>query len=74
MNENFYIVVMASGFLALMLVILLNVIFGAIYEMAYNYYKNKKMKEARAAEVLARAEFKNKKAQLYKLEPYKRKF
>ena len=74
MNENLYIVMMASGFLILMLGILLNVIFGAIYEMAYNYYKTKKMKEARAAEALARAEFKNKKAQLYKLEPYKRKF
>lgn len=67
MNENLYIVIMASGFLILMLGILLSVIFGAIYEMAYNYYKNKKMKEARAS-------FKEKKAQLYKLEPYKRKF
>lgn len=74
MNEDLYIVIMASGFLILMLGILLSVIFGAIYEMAYNYYKNKKMKEARAAEALARASFKEKKAQLYKLEPYKRKF
>ena len=68
MNENFYIVVMASGFLALMLVILLNVIFGAIYEMAYNYYKNKKLKEAREAEALSRASFKEKKVQLIYLQ------
>lgn len=74
MNENFYIAMMATGFLILMLGILLNIVFGAIYEIAYNYYKNKKMKEARAAEALARASFKEKKAQLYKLEPYKRKF
>ena len=74
MNENFYIAMMATGFLILMLGILLSVIFGAIYEMAYKYYKNKKMREARAAEALARASFKEKKAQLYKLEPYKRRF
>lgn len=74
MNENFYIAMMATGFLILMLGILLSIVFGAIYEMAYNYYKNKKMKEARVAEALARASFKEKKAQLYKLEPYKRKF